>query len=238
MRLQPLEPRQNCPAGRQFYVCAAPHFKGCCSVDACANLGCPDEATEQDDDDRSSTSSTSRPSQTAATTSPSTQAVGSTAATPSPATVTSQAASTLTVTDSPSHASLHTTTVTSIGSGGTVTQTVVETDAASTQLADLAEITSSSNSNVGYIVGPVVGVVVMLIALSLLYICCWRPRRARKKARLRHGGSSVGSWGGSGDYTTVKEEKRGLLFSVKSQYSLWAVYLEITLWVVVSSEAG
>lgn len=38
-----LRQRANvCPAGKQFWKCSIPNFQGCCSVDACANVGCPD----------------------------------------------------------------------------------------------------------------------------------------------------------------------------------------------------
>jgi hypothetical protein len=32
----------TCQAPLQLWVCASPNFRGCCSIDACVNYGCPD----------------------------------------------------------------------------------------------------------------------------------------------------------------------------------------------------
>jgi hypothetical protein len=39
----------SCPSGKQYYVCAAGNFRGCCTLDPCTTGVCPDD--DDDDDD-------------------------------------------------------------------------------------------------------------------------------------------------------------------------------------------
>ncbi|KAI5805043.1 hypothetical protein EDC01DRAFT_641794 [Geopyxis carbonaria] len=50
MRAYPLVPRQlrqECPFGSQYWTCAKPLFAGCCTIDPCKALMCPDSKSEQ-----------------------------------------------------------------------------------------------------------------------------------------------------------------------------------------------
>ena len=219
MPIKLLGQRQECPAGKSFFVCWKPRFRGCCSVDACANEGCPDEndaidigdgstETENADSAGESTSS-SRGAFQASTSSQEQTTVSLPTEAPEPVALTS--------TDSIPPGSVHTTTVISMGSTGTVTKTTVETEAANTQVAEVTS--SSAGPNLGAVVGGVVGGAVLLMVLSCLYLCFWRRRQTRKRAASASTNSGGAAYSGiQGDDLSPQEDKQGLLFSIKRRF--------------------
>ncbi len=178
-----LLPRQDpsCPAGRLFYTCASPQFRGCCSIDACKNRGCPDEGEEGG-------GSLSRPSTSRARVSPSASRTQSSneRSTRTRGTASGTRPATVTVTESRATGHLHATTTTTPSdaeaAGATVTTTLLGSLPSDTPQST-SESTNKSKSNAGPIAGGVVGVVAVLILLALLYACCWRPRRRRRAGK-------------------------------------------------------
>ncbi|KAI9783882.1 MAG: hypothetical protein M1816_001134 [Peltula sp. TS41687] len=212
LRSIPLRPRQECVAGKQYYRCASPQFQGCCSVDACASNGCPDDDTSTTNGSgntgsdttggaRTSTTTTSRPTSTS-TTSRATTSTRSSTTTSSPATVT--------VTNA------RLTTIVSTAPGGLVTTTT-------TSIPVNEQQPSSSSSILGPVLGAVFGLVGLGLVLGAIYFCCWRPRRKERRRRHMH---NIYSKAGTQPYVSdLNDQEEGTDSSVKERGSgFWSIF--------------
>ncbi|KAJ5766628.1 uncharacterized protein N7511_004244 [Penicillium nucicola] len=204
----------TCTGSKQWYVCTAGNFRGCCSSDPCTSGVCPD----YDEDDASNTSTPEStasvaglaavtanigiPLLSSATTSSSTTSVAdSSASSPIPVIVSMSALSTSsdTTTTSEAQAASGTSAATATATTSTTFEATRVTALSSalgvSHISTATPSSESSNSgtksNRGALIGGVVGGVAGLIICAILLFCCYRRRKRQSKHEKR---SSNISW--------------------------------------------
>ncbi|KAJ5594423.1 uncharacterized protein N7459_000631 [Penicillium hispanicum] len=169
-----LVPRTDntCTGNKQWYVCSAGDFRGCCSSDPCTSGVCPD-------DDGSTKSTTKTTSTTSSTSSESTSSSKSltTISTTTQATTTSGTVPVTSLTTSSD-----TTQITSL-SGASTIQSATSTSTATA--------TTGKPSSHAAIIGGIVGGVAGLVMIAVLLFCWWRrPRERSFNVKFRRSVSS------------------------------------------------
>ncbi|CAG8910111.1 unnamed protein product [Penicillium egyptiacum] len=195
-------PRQlnTCTGTKQWYVCTAGNYRGCCSSDPCTTGICPDDGEE---DTLSLTTAGViglLPSVTPRTTTSSTSTL------PESTTVSSTDASTTASITSETSTGSETPTspvalaISQAYTGSDIPMTTESSDvtalssvlAASTSPSSTPTNTpSATSSNRGAIIGGVVGGVAVLVICAILLFCCCRRKRKYGK---REKGSTLVSW--------------------------------------------
>lgn len=184
--LESIIPRDSndCTGDKLWYVCTAGNFRGCCSSDPCTTGICPDDTlslttagvigllpnvprTTTTSSTSTSSTSTLSESTTVLSTDPST-----TASPPS------SGSTTVLSTDQSTTASPPSSTASSIAS---------ETPAGS----ETSNTPSAPSSNLGAIIGGVIGGAAVLVICAVLLFCCCRRKREHGK---REKGSTLVSW--------------------------------------------
>ncbi|KAJ5425748.1 hypothetical protein N7465_000818 [Penicillium sp. CMV-2018d] len=164
--LESIIPRDSntCTGTKQWYVCTAGNFRGCCSSDPCTTGICPDDS---DDDTLSLTTAgvigllPNVTPRTTTTSSTSTLSGSTTVLSTDPSTTASPSSSTVSITS--------------------------ETPAG----LETSNTPSAQSSNLGAIIGGVVGGIAVLVICAVLLFCCCRRKREYGK---REKGSTLVSW--------------------------------------------
>ncbi|KAJ5520387.1 hypothetical protein N7463_000840 [Penicillium fimorum] len=207
----------TCTGTKQWYVCTAGNFHGCCSSDPCTTGICPDDSDSDDSSttliklstlslttagpiDRlpsvmprttaTSSMSTLSESTTVLSTDPPTMAPGPSPTGSSIILETSAGSKTPLVTLTTSDVSRSSDTYSAIGATGITASSSVL--AASTSPSSTSSNTpNAASSNLGAIIGGVVGGVAVLIIWAILFLCCCRRKRKYGK---REKGATLISW--------------------------------------------
>ncbi|KAJ5210509.1 Adenovirus E3 region protein CR2 [Penicillium cf. griseofulvum] len=222
--LESLAPREvnSCTGAKQWYVCTAGNFRGCCSSDPCTTGICPDS----DEDDSFTFTMTKLPkigtpktitTSSTSTSSESTAALStdSSMITPVPSPTvsfitseTSTSSKTPLVTLTTSEISISSDTSMALGATGI---TALSSVAAASPSSASSNTGSAASPNLGAIIGGVVGGVAVLVICAILLFCC---RRHKRKYGKRENGSTLVSWYPYGlmrkDRATASEMKGAL----------------------------
>ncbi|KAJ5469596.1 hypothetical protein N7539_009214 [Penicillium diatomitis] len=202
-----LSPRYTtCTGSKQWYVCSAGNYRGCCSTDPCTTGICPDDSQGAVSSANASTSSSLSSSTSTANTSTRTSTRTSSSSSSSLGSDTST--SFPTVTQSPTSSSSFTSSISSALSKTTTTSAETSqapTLASSPSPAAVSSPSSQQSSSKAPIIGGVLGAIVALILALLLCWCCWRKKRKsgrpygdftwrslRKRSSSHQNGSSSG----------------------------------------------
>lgn len=165
--LESIIPRDSntCTGTKQWYVCTAGNFRGCCSSDPCTTGICPDDS---DNDTLSLTTA------------------GFIGLLPNvtPRTTTTSSTSTL----SGSITVLSTDTSTTVSPPSSTTSSITSETSAGSETSNTPSVPSS---NLGAIIGGVVGGIAVLVICAVLLFCCCRRKREYGK---REKGSTLVSW--------------------------------------------
>ncbi|CAI7639105.1 unnamed protein product [Penicillium viridicatum] len=168
--LESIIPRDSntCTGTKQWYVCTAGNFRGCCSSDPCTTGICPDDSVDN-------------------TLSLTTAGVIGLLPNVTPRTTTTSSTSTL----SGSTTVLSTDPSTTASPPSSTASITSETPAG----LETSNTPSAPSSNLGAIIGGVVGGIAVLVICAVLLFCCCRRKREYGK---REKGSTLVSWYPSG----------------------------------------
>ncbi|KAJ5372344.1 hypothetical protein N7517_004350 [Penicillium concentricum] len=181
-----------CTGTKQWYVCTAGIFHGCCSSDPCTTGICPDDS---DNDDSSTTPTklstlsltTAGPIARLPSVTPRTTTTSSMSSFSEPTTVLSTDPSTMAPEPSPTASSI--TSGTSTGAGIIASSSVLAASASPSSTSPTTP--NATSSNLGAIIGGAVGGVAVLVICAILLFCCCRRKRKYGK---REKGTSLVSW--------------------------------------------
>ncbi|CAK7217514.1 hypothetical protein SBRCBS47491_003185 [Sporothrix bragantina] len=155
-----------CPAGTQYYTCAASNYKGCCSVDACdLDNGCPDASSTTTAVTTTTAKPTTSSSKSTSTTSPTSSSTSASSTSSSPNRSTA-------ATMSPSATSPSTSTTSASDTTGTPSSTAVAS-------GNDTEGTTKHKLSGGAIGGIVTAGVIAFVILFCIVL--WKMRRRSKE---------------------------------------------------------
>ncbi|CAI7678141.1 unnamed protein product [Penicillium pancosmium] len=162
---------RTCTDGRQWYVCTAGPYIGCCSVGPCTDGVCPDEDSTTTTKKVTTTPTTSKSISTTLSTTETTTAVEESTSSSSSKTTSDAASSTASILSTSASISSTTSPTTSAESATILTSAI--------SAGQTAVSTSSIHHRNAGMIGGVVGTVIAAILLALFLYFCIKRRRAQ-----------------------------------------------------------
>ncbi|KAJ5396770.1 hypothetical protein N7509_004883 [Penicillium cosmopolitanum] len=174
---------RTCTDGKQWYVCNAGPYTGCCSVDPCSDGVCPDEDSITTTK-KVTTTSTSKSTSATLSTAETTTAVEETTSSSSSKTTSEASSEATSVATSSTASILSTSTSTSSATYSTTSAESAATLTSAVSASQTAVSTSSSHHSNSGMIGGVVGAAIAAILLALLLYFCIKRRRAKVKIKM------------------------------------------------------